>query len=109
MIVYSKTADPIFPFRSNNPILGSHRIPSDPIQNFIRSYRNSTVSDPIGSHVGSRQIRNMDFLDFLKSDSNAIPFPGIRSDFVEWSDPIEIDPENSSLLWRSVSSCQISR
>ena len=25
-----------------------------------------TVSDPIGSHVGSRRIRNMDFLDFLR-------------------------------------------
>ncbi|CAF1384094.1 unnamed protein product [Adineta ricciae] len=71
--------------RSNNPILGSHRIPSNPIGSNTEFYRIlqefdgsdailvteshwiPTVSDPIGSYVGSRRNRNMDFLDFLRA------------------------------------------
>ncbi|CAF1643298.1 unnamed protein product [Adineta ricciae] len=52
--------------------------------------------------LGSRRIRNMDFLNFLRSDSNAIPFPGIRSDFVGWP-----DPASDLLTWVCLLICRL--
>ncbi|CAF1619195.1 unnamed protein product [Adineta ricciae] len=56
----------------------------------IKAPRGRTIpySDPIGSNIGFYQIlQEFDGSDEILSRSNAIPFPGIRSDFVGWSDP----------------------
>ncbi|CAF0982448.1 unnamed protein product [Adineta ricciae] len=75
-------------------VFGKTGYPSPPprLIQLHRPGRTIPYSDPIGSNIGfyqilqefdglgSRRIRNMDSLDFLRSDSNTIPFPGIRSD-----------------------------